>query len=89
MNDIYKEPEFLELIEKVRKLPPERRKALIEYIESLTKEFYTLNDIAELLGLNWRTVQRYVKDGRIKAIKVGRQWRIPAEEYARIKKEGV
>ncbi len=40
------------------------------------KEFYTVDQVAELLQLNPVTIRRYIEGGKIKAIKVGRVWRI-------------
>lgn len=37
-------------------------------------------DVASLLGVDKRTIQRYLHDGKIKGgVKVGRAWRIPEE----------
>ena len=41
----------------------------------LKKNYLTVEDVAEYLQVGVRTVHRYVKDGHIKAIKIGR-WRI-------------
>jgi excisionase family DNA binding protein len=39
-------------------------------------EFYTLEQVAELLELHVRTVRSYVRDGRIKAVRIGKQYRV-------------
>lgn len=46
-----------------------------EYID-LTKDlkFYTLSDLEKILGLSRRTLQTYVHNGRLKAIKNGNKW---------------
>lgn len=38
---------------------------------------YTVQEIAEALRVHSRTAYRLVKEGKIKGIKVGSQWRIP------------
>ena len=38
-------------------------------------KIYTLKNVAEILGVSERTVHRYIKEGRLEAMKMG-QWRI-------------
>ena len=49
----------------------------------------TLNatEAADALGLHRNTLQGWLRDGRIQGEKVGGEWRIPAEEVARMQKE--
>lgn len=44
---------------------------------------YSLPEVAELLGKSHKTVWRYVRDGKIKAVKIGSTWRVSASEYKR------
>jgi excisionase family DNA binding protein len=37
---------------------------------------YSLEDVAARLGLNVRTVRAYVRSGRLKAVKIGKQYRV-------------
>ena len=37
---------------------------------------YTLEEIAELLHITRRTLYTYVKEGKLKAVKVGKYWRV-------------
>jgi excisionase family DNA binding protein len=37
---------------------------------------YSLEDVASRLGLNVRTVRTYVRSGRLKAVKIGKQYRV-------------
>ncbi|MFD8981933.1 helix-turn-helix domain-containing protein [Streptomyces sp. NPDC059564] len=42
--------------------------------------YYSVDQVADQLGLHVRTVRGYVRDGRLKATRVGRQYRItPAD----------
>ncbi|SDU69359.1 DNA binding domain-containing protein, excisionase family [Jiangella alkaliphila] len=41
---------------------------------------YSAEDVAELLGLHVRTVRGYVRDGRLPAVRIGKQYRIAAED---------
>jgi excisionase family DNA binding protein len=43
---------------------------------------YSVDQVAELLGLHVRTVRNYVRDGRLKAVKIGKQYRITQAELA-------
>ena len=36
---------------------------------------YTVEDVAKMTGLTTRTIRNYLKDGRLKGLKVGAQWR--------------
>lgn len=40
---------------------------------------YTLNEVAEILQLTRRTLYSYIKDGKLKAVKIGKYWRVPEE----------
>ena len=51
------------------------------------KEFYTAKDLAKLLEVNIMTIYRYIKTGRIKAYKIGRDFRIDKDEFNRFLKE--
>jgi excisionase family DNA binding protein len=37
---------------------------------------YSLEEVASRLGLNVRTVRAYVRSGRLKAVKIGKQYRV-------------
>jgi len=47
------------------------------------KEFYKPQEVAEMLRVNMMTIYRYVKAGRLKAYKIGGEFRIDKEEYTR------
>jgi len=51
-----------------------------------TKEFYRAEDLAELLEVNIMTIYRYIKAGRLKAYKIGRDFRIDKNEFNRFLK---
>lgn len=40
---------------------------------------YTLHEVESILKVSQRTVYNYIKGGQIKAVKVGREWRITEE----------
>ena len=47
------------------------------------KEFYKAEDLAKLLEINIMTIYRYIKAGRLKAHKIGRDFRIDKVEFQR------
>lgn len=42
----------------------------------MTSAFYSVEQVAERLGLHVRTVRAYVRDGKLKAVRIGKQYRI-------------
>jgi excisionase family DNA binding protein len=42
-------------------------------------QLYSVEEVAALLGLHVKTVRGYVRDGRLDAVRVGRQYRIPVD----------
>ena len=44
--------------------------------------FLTTQDVQELLHVDKSTVYRMAEDGRLPGVKVGRQWRFPADRIA-------
>lgn len=45
-------------------------------------ELYSAEQVAERLGLHVRTVRSYVRDGRLKAVRIGKQYRIASDDLA-------
>lgn len=39
-------------------------------------EFFTVEQVAELLKVHWQTVLNYIKSGKLKAVKLGKGYRI-------------
>lgn len=46
-------------------------------LESL--RVYTLTEIEPILGVTHRTLLTYVKDGRLKGVKIGGKWKVSGE----------
>ncbi|MCL5432406.1 MAG: helix-turn-helix domain-containing protein [Patescibacteria group bacterium] len=42
-------------------------------------EFYTVEQVADLLKVHWQTVLNYIKGGKLKAVKLGKGYRISKE----------
>ena len=45
------------------------------------KPFYKAEDLAKLLEVNIMTIYRYIKAGRLRAYKIGREFRIEKVEF--------
>ena len=61
----------------------------VKYHKSMNlsdKEFYTAHDLAEKFSLNVMTIYRYIKSGRLKAHKIGKEFRIAKDEFERFLK---
>ena len=40
------------------------------------KKVYTIDELTEILHVTRRTIYNYIKEGKLKAVKVGKYWRI-------------
>lgn len=49
---------------------------------------YTTGEVQEILQVTQRTLYRYIKAGQLKAVKVGREWRITQEALKDFLKTG-
>ena len=50
---------------------------------------FTIKEVALILKVTEMTVFRHIHSGKIKAIKVGKSWRINESEIKRIKRCGI
>lgn len=46
----------------------------------------TIYEVAEIFGVHWQTVRNWIRDGKIKAVKIERTIRISDEEIERLKR---
>lgn len=49
----------------------------IERTRSNLEPWFAIREVANALGVSISTVRRFVKDGKIRAVKAGHLWRIP------------
>lgn len=47
----------------------------------MKKEFYTVEELAELLQVHWQTILNYIRSGELKAVKLGKGYRISKKEF--------
>lgn len=41
------------------------------------KKVYTIDELVDMLQVTRRTIYNYIKEGKLKAVKIGKYWRIP------------
>jgi len=46
----------------------------------VSQQLYSVEQVAGLLGLHVKTVRTYVRDGRLKAVRIGKQYRIARDD---------
>ena len=54
----------------------------------IVKGYYTVQDVMVLLAIADETIYRYIKSGKLRAIRVGGLWRIPTEALDEFLKKG-
>lgn len=48
----------------------------------MENKFYTIEQIAELLGMHHKTIRKFITEGKLGANKVGKQWRISGHDLS-------
>lgn len=43
------------------------------------EKFLSVKEVAEKLSVTTKTIQRYIKAGKIEAVKMGNRWKIPEQ----------
>lgn len=52
-------------------------------------KLYLISEVAREINCTYRTMQRYIADKRIKAVKIGNKWQITEDELKFIKENGL
>ncbi|MBI9008710.1 MAG: helix-turn-helix domain-containing protein [Tenericutes bacterium] len=52
-----------------------------------TENYYTLSDLIDILGVSRRTLLKYIKQGKLRAFKLGNQWRVTEAELNKFKEK--
>jgi excisionase family DNA binding protein len=47
----------------------------------MTQDWYSIEQVAERLGLHVATVRGYVRDGRLNAVRIGKQYRVARADF--------
>lgn len=48
----------------------------------MENQFYTIDKIAEILGMHHKTIRKFITEGKLGASKVGKQWRISGHDLS-------
>lgn len=48
----------------------------------MVNQFYTIDKIAEILGMHHKTIRKFITEGKLAASKVGKQWRISGHDLS-------
>ena len=48
----------------------------------MQETYYTVEQIAQMLQMHQKTVQRYIREGKLRAVKVGKGWRISGHDLS-------
>jgi excisionase family DNA binding protein len=48
----------------------------------MENQYYTVEQISELLDIHPKTVQRYIREGRLRAVKIGKAWRVTGHDLS-------
>lgn len=46
------------------------------------KDYYTVEHISEMLGIHPKTIQRYIREGKLRAVKIGKSWRVTGHDLS-------
>ena len=49
-------------------------------MQEKSNSFYTVEQVAELLQVHWQTVLNYIKSSKLKALRLGKGYRITADD---------
>ena len=60
-------------------------KRTVHHLPPVTnEEFYSAQELADILRVNIMTIYRYIKAGKLKAYKIGKEFRIEKEEFQKL-----
>jgi excisionase family DNA binding protein len=48
----------------------------------MNKDYYTVNQISNMLNIHPKTIQRYIREGKLRAAKVGKGWRVTGHDLS-------
>ncbi len=48
----------------------------------MSEKYYTVEQISEMLAIHPKTIQRYIREGKLRASKIGKSWRITGHDLS-------
>jgi excisionase family DNA binding protein len=61
---------------------------LKEHLEMLN-QFYTVEQISHMVNIHPKTIQRYIREGKLRATKIGKSWRITGHDLSLFAEENM
>ncbi len=46
------------------------------------EQYYTVEQISSMLDMHPKTIQRYIREGRLRAVKIGKAWRVTGHDLS-------
>lgn len=54
----------------------------------MNETYYTVEQISELLDIHPKTIQRYIREGKLRAVKLGKGWRVTGHDLSLFAERG-
>lgn len=54
----------------------------------MMNQYYTVEQISELLDIHPKTIQRYIREGKLRARKIGKSWRVTGHDLSTFTEQG-
>ena len=48
----------------------------------MEEKFFTVEEIGEMLKMHPKTIQRYIREGKLRAVKYGKAWRVSGHDLS-------
>lgn len=48
----------------------------------MNKDYYTVDQISNMLNIHPKTIQRYIREGKLRASKIGKGWRVTGHDLS-------
>lgn len=65
----------------------EEREASEKMVELSGKKYYTVNETAEILNVSAQTIRRWIREGQLKAARLGRAYMVSEKSISEMIKE--
>lgn len=49
----------------------------------MNEKYYTVDQISQMLSIHPKTIQRYIREGKLTATKIGKSWRVSGHDLSR------
>ena len=55
----------------------------------MSNQYYTVEQISSMLDIHPKTVQRYIREGKLRAVKIGKGWRVTGHDLSTFTETGL